>query len=34
VEQVRRLVESDEVSFLPNPVGTATNMAVVKYLFR
>jgi branched-chain amino acid transport system substrate-binding protein len=32
VEQVRRLVESDEVSFLLNPVGTATNMAVVKYL--
>jgi branched-chain amino acid transport system substrate-binding protein len=32
VEQVRRLVESDEVSFLVNPVGTATNMSVVKYL--
>jgi branched-chain amino acid transport system substrate-binding protein len=32
VEQIRRLVESDEVSFLVNPVGTATNMAVVKYL--
>src|SRR5271163_4708405 len=32
VEQIRRLVESDEVSFLLNPVGTATNMAVVKYL--
>jgi branched-chain amino acid transport system substrate-binding protein len=32
VEQIRRLVESDEVSFLVNPVGTATNMAVIKYL--
>jgi branched-chain amino acid transport system substrate-binding protein len=32
VEQIRRLVEGDEVSFLVNPVGTATNMAVVKYL--
>jgi branched-chain amino acid transport system substrate-binding protein len=32
VEQIRRLVEGDEVSFLLNPVGTATNMAVVKYL--
>jgi branched-chain amino acid transport system substrate-binding protein len=32
VEQIRRLVESDEVSFLLNPVGTATNMAVVRYL--
>src|SRR5471030_73218 len=32
VEQIRRLVESDEVSFLVNPVGTATNMAVVKYI--
>jgi branched-chain amino acid transport system substrate-binding protein len=32
VEQIRRLVESDEVSFLVNPVGTATNMSVVKYL--
>src|SRR5262249_30652097 len=28
VEQIRRLVESDEVLFLVNPVGTATNMAV------
>ena len=26
VEQIRRLIESDEVSFLVNPVGTATNM--------
>src|SRR5262249_61473949 len=25
VEQIRRLVESDEVLFLVNPVGTATN---------
>jgi branched-chain amino acid transport system substrate-binding protein len=32
VEQIRRLVESDEVSFILNPVGTATNMAVLKYL--
>src|ERR1700761_3099679 len=32
VEQVRRLVESEEVLFLVNPVGTATNMAVVKYI--
>jgi branched-chain amino acid transport system substrate-binding protein len=32
VEQIRRLVESDEVSFLLNPVGTATNLAVLKYL--
>ena len=32
VEQIRRLIESDEVSFLVNPVGTATNMAVFKYI--
>ncbi len=32
VEQIRRLIESDEVAFLVNPVGTATNMAVVKYI--
>jgi branched-chain amino acid transport system substrate-binding protein len=32
VEQVRRLIESEEVLFLVNPVGTATNMAVVKYI--
>ncbi len=32
VEQIRRLVESDEVMFLVNPVGTATNMSVVKYI--
>src|SRR3979411_727027 len=31
-EQIRRLDESDEVLFLVNPVGTATNMAVVKYI--
>ena len=32
VEQIRRLIESDEVLFLVNTVGTATNMAVVKYI--
>src|SRR6516165_9149422 len=32
VEQIRRLIESVEVMFLVNPVGTATNMAVVKYI--
>ena len=32
VEQIRRLVESDEVLFLVNPIGTAPNIAVVKYL--
>jgi branched-chain amino acid transport system substrate-binding protein len=32
VEQIRRLIESDEVMFLVNPVGTASNMAVVKYI--
>jgi branched-chain amino acid transport system substrate-binding protein len=32
VEQIRKLIESDEVLFLVNPVGTATNMAVVKYI--
>jgi branched-chain amino acid transport system substrate-binding protein len=32
VEQIRRLIESDEVMFLVNPVGTAPNMAVVKYI--
>src|ERR1700680_1074843 len=32
VEQIRRLVASDEVLFLVNPVGTATNMAVLKYV--
>src|SRR4030081_1942008 len=32
VEQIRRLIESDEVLFLVNPVGTATNISVVKYI--
>src|ERR1700748_132875 len=32
VEQVRRLIESEEVLFLVNNVGTATNNAVVKYI--
>jgi len=32
VEQIRRLIESEEVLFLVNPVGTATNMSVVKYI--
>src|SRR5260370_8813816 len=32
VEQIRRLIESEEVLFLVNPVGTAPNMAVVKYI--
>jgi branched-chain amino acid transport system substrate-binding protein len=32
VEQIRRLIESDDVMFLVNPVGTATNLAVVKYI--
>ena len=32
VEQIRRLIESDEVMFLVNPVGTATNKAVYKYI--
>src|SRR3984885_5873398 len=32
VEQVRRLIESDEVLFLVNPVGTTTNRAGLKYL--
>jgi branched-chain amino acid transport system substrate-binding protein len=32
VEQIRRLIESEEVLFLVNPVGTATNNAVVKYI--
>jgi hypothetical protein len=34
VEQIRRLVESDEVLFLVNPVGPATNIAVLKYVNR
>jgi branched-chain amino acid transport system substrate-binding protein len=32
VEQIRRLIESEEVLFLVNTVGTATNMAVLKYI--
>jgi branched-chain amino acid transport system substrate-binding protein len=32
VEQIRRLIESEEVLFLVNPVGTAPNMAVLKYI--
>jgi len=32
VEQIRRLTESEEVLFLVNPVGTAPNMAVLKYI--
>lgn len=32
VEQTRKLVESDEVFFMFAPVGTATNLAVQKYL--
>src|SRR6195952_5597743 len=32
VEQVRRLVEQDEVDFLFQPLGTATNTATQKYL--
>src|ERR1700743_667011 len=32
VEQIRKLIESEEVLFLVNNVGTATNNAVVKYI--
>jgi branched-chain amino acid transport system substrate-binding protein len=32
VEQTRRLIEQDGVSFLFNPLGTATNTAIVKYV--
>lgn len=32
VEQVKRLVESDEVAFVKGPLGTATNLAVWDYL--
>jgi branched-chain amino acid transport system substrate-binding protein len=32
VEQTRKLIESEEVLFIVNPVGTATNLAVVKYV--
>jgi branched-chain amino acid transport system substrate-binding protein len=32
VEQIRRLIESEEVLFLVNTVGTAPNLAVLKYI--
>src|SRR6185312_6573223 len=32
VEQIRKLIESEEGLFLGNPVGTAPNNAVVKYI--
>ena len=32
VEQTRKLIESEEVLFIVNPVGTASNLAVVKYV--
>src|SRR5262249_52893269 len=32
VEQTRKLVESDEVLFLFNPLGTASNTAIQKYM--
>ncbi len=32
VEQTRRLIEQDGVAFLFNPLGTATNTAIVKYV--
>ena len=32
VEQTRKLIESEEVLFIVNPVGTAPNLAVVKYV--
>jgi len=32
VEQTRKLVESDEVAFMFSPLGTASNLAVAKYL--
>lgn len=32
VEQIRRLIESEEVLILVNPVGTAPNLAVLKYI--
>ncbi|MBN8963599.1 MAG: ABC transporter substrate-binding protein [Rhizobiales bacterium] len=34
VEQMRRLVENDEVAFVFAPLGTATNAATIKYLNR
>jgi branched-chain amino acid transport system substrate-binding protein len=32
VEQARKLVESDEVAFLFNPLGTPSNTAIIKYM--
>ncbi|MBN8906357.1 MAG: ABC transporter substrate-binding protein, partial [Rhodospirillales bacterium] len=32
VEQTRRLIEQDKVAFLFNPLGTAPNTAIVKYV--
>ena len=32
VEQARKLVESDEVAFLFNPLGTPSNTAILKYM--
>ena len=32
VEQTRKLIEGEEVLFIVNPVGTASNLAVVKYV--
>src|SRR4030088_69781 len=32
VEQIRRLIEGEEVSFLATPVATATTLAVLKYV--
>src|SRR6478752_9747136 len=32
VEQTRKLIESEEVLFIVNPVGTAPNLAVLKYV--
>ncbi|MDN3566451.1 ABC transporter substrate-binding protein [Paeniroseomonas aquatica] len=32
VEQTRRLVEQDKVAFLFNPLGTASNSAIVRYM--
>jgi branched-chain amino acid transport system substrate-binding protein len=34
VEQARKLVESDEVLLVFNPLGTPSNSAIQKYLFR
>ena len=32
VEQTRKLIESDEVLFIFNPLGTATSLATIKYM--